>query len=82
MTKLADVMKQNNAELTKLLKQIKDSDEDDFGELARLYDQVSERADQMANRLSNADKAFSDEQDADKQDEDDDAESEEQSAAA
>ena len=59
MTKLETVVKQAINELNNAVKDIKQSDEDDLNELASKFDALSAQADQIANRLAQADQALS-----------------------
>jgi len=58
MTKLADVVKDALAEPNTAVKDIKQSDEEDLQQLAAKFDQLSEKADRIAARLSQADQAL------------------------
>ncbi len=61
MAKVADTVKQSVKELQDSVKQIKDSDEDDLGTLATMFDDHSELADSIAQRLHDADSILRDE---------------------
>lgn len=58
MAKVTDVVKAATSELNALVRDIKQSDEDDLAQLAELFDKVSARADAAAQLLAAADQAL------------------------
>lgn len=62
MAKSSDLVKNAVQELTTKLKDLKNSDEEDLGKLADMFDEISTTADKAAARLSDADRALSEEE--------------------
>ena len=79
MPKISDTVKTALQEITQQVKAIKESDEEDLGEMARSFDKISERADKAATTLFNADDALGATDDGDQDDEDEGEEGDEES---
>jgi len=62
VAKSSDLVKNAVQELTTKLKDLKNSDEEDLGKLADMFDEISTTADKAAARLSDADRALSEEE--------------------
>jgi hypothetical protein len=70
MAKLSEIVTNAVNEMQELLQKIEDTDDGDLKETASLFDQVGEKADDVAARLTKADDALSEMLEKDKDDED------------
>lgn len=77
MAKSSDLVKNAVQELTTKLKDLKNSDEEDLGKLADMFDEISTTADKAAARLSDADRALSEEEEEEGRKEEEEEPSEE-----
>lgn len=59
MARISDTVKEATKELAALVKEARDSEEDDLSKLAELFDNISQRADEVASSLAGADEALS-----------------------
>lgn len=67
--KTREVVTQAVSDLKELLQQIEGDDDADLGDYTTIFDQISQRADEAANLLSNANQALQGEQEANGEDE-------------
>lgn len=67
--KTREVVTQAVSDLKELLQQIEGDDDADLGDYTTIFDQISQRADEAANLLSNANQALQGEQEVNGEDE-------------
>lgn len=77
MAKLSEIVTTAVAEMQELLDKIEDTEDGDLKETAGLFDQVGEKADDVALRLTKADEALSEMAEKGKDDDEDDDENNE-----